>query len=706
MIVLTGLLVFGINTAVGQDDLAYTSPSDGSDGALAIEAPFGPGVQGGGIAYDPVRKEQVAFGGASRAIDFTPGSNVVGTNRTWVNDGSGWKEIFPTTSPSPRFGHGMVWDPNANGGAGAILLFGGRSSGAEITPETWIFIGDDDNPTWQKLNLATQPLGLRLFAMAYDGTRDEVVLYGGASGTSVKGDTWVWSGSAWTAKNPVNKPFPGWGFEMAYDAARGKMVLFGGRNNNGAQLVNETYTWDGTNWTQLAPANRPPARTGHFMAYDTEADRVVVYGGTSNNQNGKLSDTWTWDGTTWTQLALNLEPPPRYFGDATFDTDRKEMVIYGGELAETDSSNNFITAADVWTFDGAAWSPVSASSFVIDMAEKPDGIWNYTTIDIAAGVVVSFAKNPANTPVIWLASGAVNIQGTVRVNGKDAVHNTRFPGEGGPGGYRGGTGAVNQSISGSYAGEAGLGPGGGLQGIERNSFAFAGQYATTYGSPYVDPLIGGSGGGGGAGNENGDGGGGGGGAGAILIASSRDITVNGSVTAIGGNRSTLNGDGGFGSGGAIVLVADRLLGSGTLDANAFVPTDARRGVIRLEGYERPLADGASPQPIGTVPYTSRSFANLPALSVTSIAGQAVPSVPEGSAEAPDVTFFDAGPVDVVVTAQNIPDGTPVRLRLTGGTEIVELPLDGQSDVTLSSGSATFSTTIPQGLGAVQAMADF
>ena len=135
-------------------------------------------------------------------------------------------------------------------------------------------------------------------------------------------------------------------------------------------------------------------------------------------------------------------------------------------------------------------------------------------------------------------------------------------------------------------------------------------------------------------------------------------------------------------------------------------TDARRGVIRLEGFDRALAANASPQPIGTVPYTGRSFENIPALSVTSIAGQAVPVLPLGLAESPDVTFFEAGPVDIVVTGQNIPDGTEIHLRLTGGVEIVELPLGGESPVTLSGGSATFSATIPQGLGAVQATAEF
>lgn len=701
------VLAAGTAGTYGQADLGYDSASDGTDGALSITAPFATGVEGVAIAYDPVRKELVAFGGSQGNVDNTPNTSVVGTNFTWIDDGSGWKQIFPATSPRARFGHRMIWDPNSNAGAGAILLFGGRSSGAEIPAETWIWKGDDENPTWQKLFPGVQPRALRLFDMVYDAARDEVVLFGGASGSSVYQETWTWSGAAWTQETPVNKPPILWGHQMAYDAARSLVVLFGGKKGGGS-LENTTYTWNGSNWTTVVPANSPGHRTGHFMEYDSDSSRVIVYGGSWNNQTTKYDDTWSWDGVDWSQLDLTRRPPARYFGDVAYNTDTDKIVIFGGEIAEKNSGNQYIAVADVWTFDGAIWEPVSASRYSIDMTEKPDGIWNYTTIDVAAGVVVSFNKNAANTPVIWLATGAVTIDGTVRVDGQNAVFNSRTPGQGGPGGYRGGWGGMRQDTDPfSYSGEAGLGPGGGRQGVNRLDWGNAGQYGNAYGTPYVDPLIGGSGGGGGSSTETGNGGGGGGGGGAILISSSRDITVNGAITAKGGDKSLLNGDGGYGSGGAIVLVADRVLGTGVLNARAFIENNiVRRGVIRVEGFERPLAANASPQAIGTVPYESRSIENLPTLSVTSIAGQAVPALPLGQAQAPDVTFFSASPVNVVVTAQNIPDDTPIKLRLTGGTEIVELPGDGEDPVTLSSGTATFNTAIPQGLGAVQATAEF
>jgi hypothetical protein len=48
---------------------------------------------------------------------------------------------------------------------------------------------------------------------------------------------------------------------MAYDAARGEVVMFGGRNFSGP--YGETWTWDGTDWTQqLAGSIKLTLRSG------------------------------------------------------------------------------------------------------------------------------------------------------------------------------------------------------------------------------------------------------------------------------------------------------------------------------------------------------------------------------------------------------------------------------------------------------------
>src|SRR5215468_2010500 len=72
-------------------------------------------------------------------------------------------------------------------------------------------------------------------------------------------------------------PAARWGHAMVYDAARDRVLLFGG--STGTTFHDDTWSWDGSRWTQLAPSLSPPARDQHVMAYDGARGRVVLFGG-------------------------------------------------------------------------------------------------------------------------------------------------------------------------------------------------------------------------------------------------------------------------------------------------------------------------------------------------------------------------------------------------------------------------------------------
>jgi hypothetical protein len=75
---------------------------------------------------------------------------------------------------------------------------------------------------------------------------------------------------------------------MVYDLATGNIILSGG---GGSKVLNDTWTWDGTTWTNQAPATSPHARYVASMAYDPATRNVVLFGGFGE---GALGDTWTW----------------------------------------------------------------------------------------------------------------------------------------------------------------------------------------------------------------------------------------------------------------------------------------------------------------------------------------------------------------------------------------------------------------------------
>ena len=164
------------------------------------------------------------------------------------------------------------------------------------------------------------------------------------------------------------------------------------------------------------------------------------------------------------------------------------------------------------------------------IALPPDGVLNYTTVNIPAGVTLTFTSSASNTPVTLLASGNVTIAGTVSVNGFDGVPQSstgptlNVGALGGPGGFAGGNGGQRGT---NDSGTTGQGPGGG-PGCASSTCNNAPQGHGTYGADLsfvsLVPLFGGSGGGGTRANSTSGqtiaGGSGGGGGGAIVNISS------------------------------------------------------------------------------------------------------------------------------------------------------------------------------------------
>jgi hypothetical protein len=58
----------------------------------------------------------------------------------------------------------------------------------------------------------------------------------------------------------------------------------------------------GWTWTEQ-PATGPPARSRASMAYDAARDVTVLFGGIDcGSPFSDCGDTWTWDGTQWSQV--------------------------------------------------------------------------------------------------------------------------------------------------------------------------------------------------------------------------------------------------------------------------------------------------------------------------------------------------------------------------------------------------------------------
>ena len=361
--------------------------------------------------------------------------------------------------------------------------------------------------------------------------------------------------------------------------------------------------------------------------------------------------------------------------------------------------------------NGSDGAFVAAGNVVIDLATQGTYdsanwrvVFNYTSIDIQPGAVVTFLPHPTNAPVVWLSQGDVSIAGTVNLGGQPGTVPPNYGrARGGPGGFRGGAPGPAGTQQLNWQNSGGFGPGGGLSYIGNqggwtggggghtsnggNGHAPGG---TAYGDPEVTWLVGGSGGGAGCPSNGANSTGGGGGGGAILIASNSmvHVTSTAEIGADGGASVQVNLHlGGGGAGGAIRIVADTI--DLDMPSNGQVPLHARggsggingggtgsEGRIRFEANQLDLQAQTLPPavtgPVGSI----LPPAGSPTVTIVSVNGLQVPADPMAvlstGTSLPDVELAAGLPEEIVVRTTNVALNAPVYLHLTnerGGHQV-------------------------------------
>ena len=255
------------------------------------------------------------------------------------------------------------------------ILFGGCCIDARTPlPDTWAW----RNGGWSKLHPAHTPPGRSYPLMALDETRDEVVLFGGLgrSAGDILGDTWTWDGNDWTHEPTAISPPPRYSASMAFDPVSGQIVLFGGCDAGGCDLA-DTWTWTGDGWIELTPAHSPTGRSSAAMVSDRSHDQILLFGGFSGGRG--LADTWLWKDGDWVEAAVQPSPPARLLAGVAYDESSESVVLYGG----FSSGPEFAMRSDTWTWNGASWSQAAP-------ATSPGARMPMMTHDGASGDVVLF----------------------------------------------------------------------------------------------------------------------------------------------------------------------------------------------------------------------------------------------------------------------------------------------------------------------------
>lgn len=250
-------------------------------------------------------------------------------------DGTAWQRRPDIDAP-----RGFVWFPP------------GRMEPQVLTPcDPWarFVVHQRDGHRWLPQANSTLAGSRVEIALVHDPVRGHVLAFGGLGSTWPYGsdETWRFDGTDWTQLHPVTAPSPRRGASLACDSRRQRVVLFGGRT---LASFDDTWEWDGSTWTPIATANRPSPRHDAAMAYDAGRQRVVLLGG--ERAAPAPTDHWEYDGQNW--IAMPPLPPALARLDLpqglVYDPARQQMLLVGGVVDEHH-------IGDVWAFDGTAWNP-------------------------------------------------------------------------------------------------------------------------------------------------------------------------------------------------------------------------------------------------------------------------------------------------------------------------------------------------------------
>ncbi len=130
----------------------------------------------------------------------------------------------------------------------------------------------------------------------------------------------------WLNRQPANAPSNREGGSIAYDSVADRIILFGG---GGA--FNDTWIYDVTNntWTEDVPSSSPGKRWGAKMVYCALEGKAVLFGGFWNTY---LNDTWTRDSHSgeWEHVSSLRSPSARYDHEMVYVESRNGVILFGG----------------------------------------------------------------------------------------------------------------------------------------------------------------------------------------------------------------------------------------------------------------------------------------------------------------------------------------------------------------------------------------
>jgi hypothetical protein len=221
--------------------------------------------------------------------------------------------------------------------------------------------------------------------------------------TTEGGGTWqLWDYSD-------DQPEPRFPAGVAWDTRRQVMVVYGG--SDGTKVFTDTWEWDGTSWSEIIPEDpesdgNPPALTGAAMAYDESRSRMVLFGGWHGGElKDKSDEVWEWDGKSWwLRIPLDPEedgnPTARGLHSMVYSPLSSTIISYGGD-------HNY--GGHMWEWDGTSWKGHDDAETPAGDAEAYGTYYHCMAYDPVRQKIVLFGGNDGHGgyyPDVWEYDGS------------------------------------------------------------------------------------------------------------------------------------------------------------------------------------------------------------------------------------------------------------------------------------------------------------
>jgi len=277
-----------------------------------------------------------------------------------------WERIEAANEgPSARSNHAMIFDPEGT----RILVFGGRER-RDFLNDVWAF--SLENRIWTNITPSGNgPAPRRTPATIYDPQAQQLVTYSG-QGAGFFNDIWGLDLDTldWTEFQDAPRPAPRYGTVLAHDAARQNALTFAGFTSERGRF-NDTWRFslETNEWKELnLDGPRPGLRCLHMGTFDSDRDQFMIYGG---QRNGPLADLWAFDPSTetWREIVTDTHPPARMFATMVYADQFQEVLVHGGSGAGV--------FGDLWVFnpDDEQWIELNVEGDTPSARHSHSSVW-------------------------------------------------------------------------------------------------------------------------------------------------------------------------------------------------------------------------------------------------------------------------------------------------------------------------------------------